>query len=873
MSVTLLNCDQEPIHIPGAIQPHGALLVFDRDERIVAFSRNAAERLGLDCDDLFGWTPIQLGLPSRWLRGLRGRERRTLTDTRLGPYDIHVHGSDDNLVLVELEPEEAIGTRMTDVLVAIQGLHLQSEVDELCDSAARHIQRLTGYDRVMVYRFDTDDHGEVVAEATGEGTDPRFLGQHFPEADIPSQARRLYLRQVARLIVDVDYEPCPILSRQSAPIDLSDAHLRSVSPIHCDYLRNMGVGATFTLSILVDGRLWGLVACHHHTPRAIGFATRSAAVLTLEVFANRLASLVRHRRAEATRVAQRRLVPITERLRAGGDLRLAVADALGELALLVGADGALLHDGIERRRTGSLPPGDLLEGALAAIADQADPVEVWQTDRLHVHLPELREAERVARGALALPPIAGIGRLVFFRDERVVHRPYGRKPIKPDIHVRDGVPRLSPQGSFNLFLEKVRHQSAPWSEGDRAVAQRLLRVLKDALAHHSATLEARNLQLEEADKAKDSFLAMLSHELRNPLNAIVGWSSLLNRSRLTPEQQREAFAAIHRNAQVQQRLIDDLLDVTRIANGKIDLKLEVLQLEDCLESAVEATHHLFEARRIDLQVRRGTCGPVEGDAERIQQIMWNLLGNASKYTPEGGHVVVRLYPQSSRAIFEVEDDGVGIPEDQLAHLFTRFHRVPQHARHAAGGLGLGLSIVDGLARLHNATVEVFSQVGQGSTFRVSFPMSASPRGMVTPTPAQAAIRLDGARVVLVDDEPDAVAFLRLLLVQAGADVTAFSSPAEAFEHLADPERAVDILVSDVNMHPFDGYELARRTRDLEHRRGLPMVAVTAYAGAQDRVAAYRAGFAGHVAKPVNAEEFLAILASHAPTTPPAPREG
>jgi len=394
---------------------------------------------------------------------------------------------------------------------------------------------------------------------------------------------------------------------------------------------------------------------------------------------------------------------------------------------------------------------------------------------------------------------------------------------------------------------------------------------------------AARAEIERASQIKDEFLATLSHELRTPLNAILGWAQIL-RNDPTHTDVTEGVEIIERNARVQTQIIEDLLDMSRIISGKIRLDVQRVDLAAVVRAATETVRPAAEARGIRLQaVLDPIAGPVSGDPGRLQQVFWNLLNNAVKFTSRGGRVHVVLERVNSHVEVSVIDTGEGIALDFLPHVFDRFRQADGGTARRHGGLGLGLAIVKQLVELHGGSVRVKSGgVGYGATFTVSLPMivlhpepepeverrhpTSSSMG---PLLADPCARIEGVRVLVVDDEPDARALLKRLLDDCKAVVTTASTAAEAFNLLrADPP---DVLVSDIGMSVEDGYALIRRVRALPPAEGgdTPAVALTAYARAEDRVKAVMAGFQHHVVKPVEPAELIAMVASLARRRSPA----
>jgi signal transduction histidine kinase/ActR/RegA family two-component response regulator len=405
--------------------------------------------------------------------------------------------------------------------------------------------------------------------------------------------------------------------------------------------------------------------------------------------------------------------------------------------------------------------------------------------------------------------------------------------------------------------------------------QRRDEALQDVQHQLETTLEERTALYQEAEQAnriKDEFLATLSHELRTPMNAIVGWTSLLAAGDLDAPTTARAVASIDRNAKAQVRLIEDILDVSRIVSGKLRLKVQPVDLPAVAEAAVDALRHAAEARGVRLQmVLDSGAGPVFGDPDRLQQVVWNLLSNAIKFTPRGGRVFVQLWKPNSHVELVVRDTGLGIKPEFLPHVFERFRQADSSSTRAHGGLGLGLAIVRHLVELHGGTVEAISDgEGKGATFSVKLPLgpvrveeedvepSAAPASGRT---AREADDLAGVRVLVVEDDQESRELLESMLGRLGAEVEAAASADEAMDSLQ--RRTPDVLISDIEMPGENGYSLIRRIRSLPRERGgaVPAAALTAYARTEDRVAALTAGFQLHLSKPVASAELAAVVAS------------
>ena len=383
--------------------------------------------------------------------------------------------------------------------------------------------------------------------------------------------------------------------------------------------------------------------------------------------------------------------------------------------------------------------------------------------------------------------------------------------------------------------------------------------------------QAARAEAEQANRTKDEFLATLSHELRTPLTAILGWSHLVRTGKLEPVQLARALETIERNARSQSQLIDDLLDVSRIITGKLQIEPRAVDLASIIEAAVEAVRPSFEAKAIKLEMSIEAEAVVMGDANRLQQVFWNLLSNAVKFTPESGTVAIGVKRIPPIVRVSVSDTGIGIKPEFLPFIFDRFRQADGSTTRVHGGLGLGLSIVKHLVQMHSGSVAVQSD-GQdkGAVFLVDFPLASAssspvspngaPRGTeLSPVPAGFSRILEGLRIVVVDDETDSRELVRAILMRCGGEVNCCDSAAAAMKAIK--EWKPDLLVSDIGMPNEDGYSLIQKVRKLRSKRAkLPAVALTAYATKEDKARALETGFQMHVTKPIEPETLVMAIA-------------
>src|SRR5262245_18387454 len=426
---------------------------------------------------------------------------------------------------------------------------------------------------------------------------------------------------------------------------------------------------------------------------------------------------------------------------------------------------------------------------------------------------------------------------------------------------------------------------------ERKERERLVEDERDELLSREKVLRG---EAEDVNRLKDEFLATVSHELRAPLNAIQGWVKLLRDGRLSPEETARALEIIERGARAQKRIISDLLDVSRIITDKMRLNARPIRPAAVVESAVESLRHDADAKGIDIElVIDDLAGPVAGDSDRLRQIVWNLVSNAIKFTPDRGRVCVKLEREGEYVEITVTDTGVGIVADLLPFVFDRFRQGDGSSTRRQGGLGLGLAIVRRLTEMHGGSVDVQSPgPDQGATFVVSLPLITqlsddtnetsetneiddadesyvSQKSYTSHTSnlqdaMDQALELDGLRVLAVDNDSDARDLIKTILTQYGAVVETAGSTSQALPFFERPEEwQPELLISDIEMPEADGYQLIRKLREMESGRGrrAPAIALTAYARTEDRLRSLSAGFDMHVTKPVEPVELLTIVAS------------
>lgn len=521
---------------------------------------------------------------------------------------------------------------------------------------------------------------------------------------------------------------------------------------------------------------------------------------------------------------------LRRRLQEAEDTINAIRDGHVEALVVSGPDGERIYTLRGADQPYRLMVEQMREGALTLSADGT----VLYCNQRFAELI-VRPAERVAGQSLA--------EFIHADDLPTLRRVLDSESCRAEVQLRTAAGTLSPAQLSSIGLD---------IDGVRTVAV----VVTDL------TQERTERGLRESNRLKDEFLATLSHELRTPLNVILGWTRMLMNDQLGDQARRHALELIDRNAQAQAQLVNDLVDMSRMTTGKLQVELESLPLEPVLEAALESVRPAAETKGISIHTSwRLRDTNVLADAMRLQQILWNLLSNAVKFTPNGGRISVSAERVDGRIRIAIADTGIGIAPDFLPHVFDRFRQADSATTRRYGGLGLGLAIVHDLVRLHGGEVEVASPgVDQGATFTVTFNASEiPPLPMDPPKPASTAASLEGYAIMLVEDHADSRELLVEALRNAGAQVEAFGGAADAFAAL-DRVRP-SVIVADIALPDEDGYAFIRRVRahSTPAIQSVPAIAVTAYASIPDRTDALAVGFQQHLAKPIDPARLIQTI--------------
>lgn len=708
---TLANCEDEPIHLPGAVQPYGALLAVSMEGMVLSRSSNFLAITGFDA--AVGATPprqmgssvfrlISDGIAAgeNWsdsAETLYGRQR----------FDVIAHVYRQVLYL-ELEPRLHLNTSINRLAFYAQRIIGQmqrhNDAADLIDRATQEIRQLTGFDRVMAYRFRPDLSGEVIAEARKEGL-PSYLGQRYPASDIPAQARLLYIQNPIRMISDVAYEPAalePRLNPQTGqPFDLSFCALRSVSPIHCEYLTNMGVRASMSVSIVVAGKLWGLFSCHHLSPLVVPYPVRMSFQVISQVSSALVERLEHTQATETLHRASELRNRLLQRCRDSEDLLAALCGDDFNIAEAIACDGAAVA---LSGRTQSLGGqfGTTTQAVLEHLQSLPDS-DLFQTDRW-----QPGDDESAACGVLAVRFHPGeAGWLLWFRREEIQSVRWGGKPEKITAQGPSG-PRLTPRGSFETWEETVRGRAPAWSEIELSIADKL----------RSSLVEVCLGRAGEIDRMRQRLIAMLGHDLRNPLQSISMAAAMLKSNELRDTELRQHISS---SSGRMERLISQILEMSRLQSGLgIPVILQTVDLSALVNGIIHETVMAFPGIEIEVDVQEPI--QAQADPDRYAQVITNLLGNARYHGRPGRPISIRLECQPQYCLLTVENEAEPLSAERLGGLFLPFKPQNGNASRNKDGLGLGLYISQAIASAHGGKLEVTQGAGR-IAFTLSVPLA------------------------------------------------------------------------------------------------------------------------------------------------------
>ncbi|RFU44948.1 ATP-binding protein [Paraburkholderia sp. DHOC27] len=743
--VATSDCASEPIHIPGGIQPHGFLISVDGNGDVLQVSENIVDLTGVQAQQLLG-QPLERILgnsASLALDALRSLDAEgvplyvgSIADPRAvdtanaaaaSPLAVIVHRL-DGVAVIELEPARGTADVFASIyplvrtfIASLQGV---DTVEGLAALAAHEVHRIAGFGRTMVYRFDEDGHGHVLAEALEPGY-PSYLNQHFPASDIPAQARALYVRNRIRLIADADYTPAPLVPAlhpsTGRPTDLTYASLRSISPVHVQYMKNMQTWSSMSMSIVVRGKLWGLISCHHASARVPPFEVRTACEHIASVLSLQVEAKEEHAEAEYRIELRRRQSRLLAEMANTDHFIDALANDPRELLGLTDATGAAIVFEGRVVLIGAAPTTAEVERLVAWLDTQPD--DIYATDHL-----------AAARNEAIVPDCAGILSVSIsklFRNYVIWFRPEVVRTVEwagdPRAKLASLSASLSPRESFEVWTETVNGRSLPWRPAELEIAVEFRTALLGIVLRRVEELAQLALEVGRANKELEGFSYTVSHDLRAPLRHIVGFADLLREMENTrlSERGKHFVERIITSARFGGELVDDLLAFSQM--GRAALRPQSVDLRALVDGLIADEQKQSNERHIEWRV--GELCRVTADTVLIHAVLRNLIENAVKFSshrrPPDEHPVIEIGCEpgvdelADHYVIFVRDNGVGFDMryvDKLFGVFQRLHRFEDFE-----GTGIGLASVKRIVERHGGKTWAVGELDKGATVYFSLP--------------------------------------------------------------------------------------------------------------------------------------------------------
>ncbi|TVZ53326.1 ATP-binding protein [Dokdonia sp. Hel_I_53] len=725
-TVDLTNCDKEPIHILGYIQSHGMLIVFDKSSfEIERVSENVLNNFSRKRDDLLQsnlFDSLTIDEADEIKSYINKKETYALELTIEGfSFNGIVH-YDNDLVYLELEGatltknREIPQSHLSDI---VSELSDATDVAHMCDEAAVLIKNLLNYDRVMIYQFDENWNGKVISEARDSNLES-WLNMSYPATDIPQQARKLFLKQGVRIIVDVNDEPVkvvPELDVNDKPLDLSRCELRAVSPIHIEYLKNMEVGATLTAAIISNGELWGLIACHHYSPKFISYYKRLSIKFLTQVFSTQLTLRDSNRvLGKVNEVSKNRGI-LVEQMSNGWDVHSGLTTINGHTLLSINEStgGAILLED-KLSVVGETPEEKEIQNLIDWIYNRKDGV-LFHSKSLPKEYDAAVNFSGVASGVLCLFFSENKKDcLLWFKKESKQTISWAGNPDKP-VDATAGT--LSPRKSFEKWNEEQVHTSESWKDYEIASAKALRENISSVILNKYEEVKSLNDKLNEAYKDLETFSYSVSHDLRSPLRGIDGFAQIIKEDYYDTLDDfgKSAIERIINSSNKMNALIDDILEFSTL--GKEEIKFITIHMGEVVSEVIDFidARTAYPDTQIDIQEN---FPEVKGDKTMLFQLWNNLISNALKYSSKSENAIVEIgfEEKEDSIVFYVKDNGIGFDSKHSEKIFGVFNRLVSEEYQ---GTGIGLSIVKRVIDRHNGTIWSESEVGVGTTFYFKLP--------------------------------------------------------------------------------------------------------------------------------------------------------
>lgn len=872
------HCSEEKIHTPESIQSYGYLFALNsKSYKIEIISENVSKLLS--SSHIVGETFFDHVAEGDYDKNfiIETFKRAEEQDTRL-PIQLEfkkesvsegrnvffavVYKSGTHYV-VEIEPAHKFNesysarqfTKIYATSIAPKFKQIKS-LDLMAKEIVATVKNLTGYERVILYRFNEDCSGKVIAEEKEEGMDS-YLNLLSPAGDIPEQARELYKKNWIRLTPDTELNNVQLIPSlgqgRNTPLDLSHSLLRSLSPIHLQYVRNQGIRSSMSMSLVTHDKLWGLILCHHRECHYIPQNVRLECENLSQIFSWHLYAKEEELALERLKETDAAISSLLELVGPSQSIVDLLVEHKDRILKLMNADGFIFRSKHTSISFGVVPDEGVIRKVLKSSKGSLSGSLI--SNRLSE-----TESDSEIKGALITPLTENLNHYTgWFRKEEIKTQKWAGNPDEADPQ-GSKKERLSPRKSFKVHEKTVYGESREWSVNDINMADRFHKLFLTHALENQVKMKDDIKNLEEQDQSKDEFLATLAHELRNPLSPILSGVELLEAAS-DEEMKSMVLDTMKRQLSQMTSLVDDLMDVSRITQGKINLRPKACFINDIVSSSLEIAQSLINEKnhQVNLKVKKKDI-KVWADPTRLTQVFANIINNAAKYTESGGVIDIEINELNGNVMAKITDNGIGIPEDRLKSIFDMFSQINPHSSNTQGGLGIGLMLVKRLVSLHNGSISASSEgQGQGSTFTLSFPTL---EGETIEPEKHKSLNIDilkGKKFLLVDDNKDLAKVYKTLFKTKGMDIKISSRPSHALDMFE--EFRPDIAILDIGLPEMNGYELLDALKENEWSQHTIFFSQSGWGTDKHVELSKKHGFRKHLVKPVDSDTLFSILAS------------
>ena len=731
----LTNCDKEPIHIVGKIQAQGFLIAADINTGLITYIsgnisslllQSSGSLLGKHIDDIeqpLELTVFKTNLKLSQLLSLGVNKSFEATNPfyvtiNTNPYNLIISVSGNNYLLefevtqsyISFDIQKIIGRSVSEILSG-------DSINLLLKSAASEIKEIIGYDRVMIYRFNEGGHGEVIAEEMNDDLEP-FLGLHYPASDIPRQARELYKINLTRIIADVESECYPIVtsSEEITPLDLTHSVLRAVSPIHLQYLKNMGVASSFSISLILNSELWGLIACHNYTPKFIDYKLRDASRIIGQILSSALEYRIGEEDSKTFTMFNEAVNKLVGYLESGDEFVNALTAGKVTIKDINFSTGVVFFFENKITTVGLTPSIEEVVEIIEWLKENMEET-VYTSSKFSEVFPAAKNYTRQASGIMACWISKELSELIiWFKPEQLQKVNWAGNPDKPLEKLDNSSFQISPRKSFASWTTIVKNSSEKWSRIEIATAVNIREQVKYNIKRKANETRILNERLKLAYEEIDTFNFTVSHDLRTPLTAVKSYTEILLTNENLDENARQMLGRINVCADKMAVLIKEVLRYSGI--GKNKLSLVTINMASLITSIHSDLFESMQPGNIEFTI--GETPDIAGDFVMIEQVFMNLISNAVKYSSKAAlsKVKVEGIVNNNEVVYSITDNGIGIDIKYYDSVFELFKRMDNVA--GFDGSGVGLAIVKRIIILHNARIWFKSVLGKGTTFYIAF---------------------------------------------------------------------------------------------------------------------------------------------------------